>query len=174
VTGAFAVEARMTIAEGETVNFVEVTREAWDRAPVELALTDSSDPAFEDVVVVPGALLRKGGRIQNDELPVDIEVLEYLDNSALVDAHDAPDAEGPTFTSVAGHRIKIVPRKEESGTSSERSDVPTVRVRFLKKGTDQVLGTRLLSLWFSGNSTQRENPALRFPPQRLRAGGQTY
>jgi len=88
VTGLFAIEARMTIAEGETVNFVDVSRY------VELALTDSSNPDFHDVVVVPASMLKKGGRIQNDDLPVDIDVVWYSDNSALIDEDKAPDARG--------------------------------------------------------------------------------
>src|SRR5262249_60364144 len=72
VTGLFAVEATMTIVEGETVGYVDVSREAFERSPIELAVTDVSAPDFDEVMVIPGSILRKGGRIQNDELPVDV------------------------------------------------------------------------------------------------------
>src|SRR5262249_43486952 len=71
-----------------------------------------------------------------------------------------------------GERFKLVKRPEESGTS-ERSDFPAVRVRFLKKGTGEPLGSYTLSLWFYRNATNRI-PVFRFPPQRLRVGEKTY
>src|SRR5262245_53916930 len=174
VTGLFAVEANMTIVEGETVDFVDIKREAFERVPIELALTDSSDPGFDDVVVVPGSILRKGGRIQNDELPVDIEVREYWPNSGLVPEEKAPEAEGPTFTSAVGARFKLLQRDEEPGTS-ERGDAPAVRVRFLKKGTEKRLGNGdyLLSLSLYKNTFGRV-PIRRFPPQYLRDGDKKY
>lgn len=167
VTGLFAVEARMTIAEGETVNFVDVSRD------VELALTDPSDPKVDDVVVVPGSLLKKGGLIRNDDLPVDVEVLEYMENSVLVFEDKARDLDGPTFTSRVGVTFKLLPRSEESGAGSDKADFPSVRVRFLKKGTDESLGEHVLSLWFYPNATNRL-PVYRFAPQHVKAGGKTY
>jgi len=172
VTGLYAVEANMTIVEGETVGYVDVTREAFERSPIELALTDSSASDFDDVVVVPGSILKKGGRIQNDELPVDVEILEYMGNSELVPEQKVPNAEGPTFVSAVGSRYKILKRDEEPGTS-ERRDVATIRVRFLKKRTEESLGTYVLSLWLYSNSTNRL-PRYRFPPQRLRAADKTF
>ena len=82
VTGLFAVEATMTIHEGETANFVDVTDKC------ELAITNESDSKNDTVVVIPQRLLEKGGLIQNDLLPVDVEVLEYHKNSNLVQANE--------------------------------------------------------------------------------------
>jgi hypothetical protein len=124
------------------------------------------------VVVVPGSILKKGGRIQNDDLPVDLEVLEFLHNSSLVPEKNAPGDEGPTFVSFTGSRFKILKQDEEPGTS-ERRDAPTVRVRFLKKGTEESLGTYVLSLWLYPNSTNRL-PNFRFKPQRLRVGDKSF
>ena len=47
ITGLFSVEGQMAIGQGETVNYVQRTHE------LELAITDSSDPAGEEVVAVP-------------------------------------------------------------------------------------------------------------------------
>src|SRR5581483_180941 len=161
------VESRMTLAEGESVNFIE-----WVDV-YEIAVIDPSDPKADDVVVVPGSLLKKGGVIRNDNLPADLEVLQYMKNSHIVGADEAPDAEGPVFTSLIGEQYKIQPAREEAGAGSERADIPSVRVRFLKKGTGEPLGTHLLSLYFDWNVTKR-TPNFRFPPQRLQVGDKSY
>jgi hypothetical protein len=163
----FAVEARMTLAEGETVNFADVNRD------VELALTDSSADDHDDVVVVPGSLLKKGGVVRDDELPVDVEVREYSDNSVLVSADRAAAEDGPTFTSAVGARFKLVPRAEESGAGSDKADYPGVKVRFLEKGTGKSLGEYVLSVWFYRNATSRL-PVYQFAPQTLKVGNKVY
>src|SRR5437868_586966 len=68
ITGLYQVEARLSVEHGEAVNFVDINGE------VELALTDSSATDTDTVSVVPGSILRKGGVIQADALPVDVEV----------------------------------------------------------------------------------------------------
>ena len=78
ITGLFSVESQMVIGQGETINYVQRAHE------LELAITDSSDPAGEEIVAVPMALLQKGGTIRDDALPADIEVVRYMVNSSLV------------------------------------------------------------------------------------------
>src|SRR5262249_2466964 len=53
VTGLFAVEARMTIEQGRASNFAE------RHNTCELAIIDVSDPQADDVIAIPGSLLRK-------------------------------------------------------------------------------------------------------------------
>src|SRR5262249_31315904 len=77
VAGLFGVESRMTLAERETVKFVEVS------GTPELAFVNSADPTKDEVVVVPVSLLKKGGVIRDDNLPFDVEVLRYEKNSDL-------------------------------------------------------------------------------------------
>jgi ResB-like family len=169
-TGLLAVEANMTIAEGETVNFVDVSRE------IELALTDPSDPEVDDVVVVPGAILRKGGTVRDDQLPVDVEVLQYSDNSSLVPAREVREEKkryGIEVKSAVGFEFLLFPRAEESGVTSERMDLPMARVRFLDKRTGKSLGEHVFSLWFYRNSTKRL-PVYRFEPGELRVGQKRY
>jgi hypothetical protein len=166
ITGLAAVEARMSIAEGESVNFVDVSH------AVELALTTASDAKTDDVVVVPASILRKGGLIQHEALPVDIEVNEYMDNSDLLrvrgDAVNEPD----TRQTDDGIVYKLARKSEESGVDvNQREDAPAARVTFFRKGTKESLGTYLLSLWYYPNFTTR---ALQFPPQQVKVGDQTY
>ncbi len=162
------VEARMTMAEGETVNFVEMSRK------VELAFTDSSNPKTDDVVVVPGAMLKAnvGKVIQNPELPFDIRVEDYADNSDLADPGNGT---GPdVFTTLIGQRIRIAKRSEGTGIDTgAHDDAALVRVTLLEKGTDKAVGTYVASLWQQANFTSRL-PRFAFPPQMVKAGGKEY
>src|SRR6266436_1781258 len=59
-TGAFSVEERMTINEGQTAHYAENLHAA------ELAVIDPSDTKSDQVVVVPASIVQKGGLIQHD------------------------------------------------------------------------------------------------------------
>src|SRR5262249_26405869 len=97
VTGAFAVEGKMTLEEGRSANYVEHHRFA------ELAVVDTSDPRTDDVVVVPGSLLQRGGRVSNELLPFDVEVVRYMVNSALLKGA-RPGADNPATKGVGLER----------------------------------------------------------------------
>ncbi|MFO0810719.1 MAG: cytochrome c biogenesis protein ResB [Gemmataceae bacterium] len=162
------VEARMTMAEGETVNYLEMSRK------VELAMTDSSDPKSDDVVVVPGTMLRDnlGKVIANKDLPVDIRVDEYAENSDLMEAGMAT---GPdVFTTSIGRRVRLSTRKEGTGVDTgAHDDAALVRVTLLEKGTTKEIGTYVVSLWLQPNFTSRL-PRYAFAPQSVPIGGKNY
>jgi hypothetical protein len=170
ITGLYAVEAKMTLAQGESVNYVDESRE------VELAITDPSDPETDDEVVVPGSKLRRGGLIQSDLLPVNIEVLEYMKNSDLIEVRrggeDMKDALFAVDSRGRGGWHRVVHRGEETGVDpNQREDAVSVRVAFKNKDTGESLGTYLLSLWHYPNFLQRQ---ILFVPQRLTVDGKTY
>src|SRR5262249_1892859 len=142
VTGLFAVEGNMTILERGWSNFVEI------REKTELAITDRSDPKVDNVVVVPGSLLRKGGRISHDSLPFDVEVVRYMVNSTMP-GKAGPEVENPA-TAGEGVRLVTTPKAEGSGVDSQQKiDLASAYVTFKDKKTDQSLGTYLVSLWFT-------------------------
>ncbi|MEX0977217.1 MAG: hypothetical protein WDZ48_00100, partial [Pirellulales bacterium] len=70
-------EGQMPITEGETVNFVQDVR------TVELAVIDPSDAKTDDVVVVPEWMLKDKERIHDDNLPFDVQAVDYLQNATL-------------------------------------------------------------------------------------------
>src|SRR6266851_648879 len=78
VTGLFAVEGKMPIPENWTVNFVE------DHRAMELSIVQHLDAKTDDVIVIPGSMLRQKGLIQNPDLPFDVEVLRYMHNSDVI------------------------------------------------------------------------------------------
>jgi hypothetical protein len=166
-TGLFAVEQRMTIATGETVAFTDISHK------VELAFTtpDPEDAKKDLVVVVPQHLLSKGGKIANDQLPVDVEVVEYWTNSDLVTPKS--EAKLPNQRrALDGQYYGITKESESSGVDTEaREDTPSARIALYKKGTDTKIGDFFVSLWYYPNMSRR---ALEFPPQKFTVDGKTY
>ncbi len=159
ITGQYAVEARMTIRNGGSANYLEETER------LELAVIDSSDPKNDDVIVVPHKLLQKiGSTIHNDLLPFDVEPKVWMPNSA---EPRAPE-KGTENLATAGDGLQKVARQvpQVSGTDTEQKiDIPSAYVTLKDKTTGQPLGTYLVSLWFS---------VLDDPSQTVTVGGKTY
>ena len=168
-TGLFAVEQRMSIATGETVNFTDTNNR------VELAfLAPDPDDAKQDlVVVVPQRLLQKKGRISSPDLPVDIEVVDFWKNSRMVTSADKKDTFPNERTTLGGITFGIVNEKESAGVEVEaREDMPSVKVVFYDKETGEEIGKeRFYSLWYYGNMHSR---AYEFEPQTVEVAKKSY
>lgn len=136
-TGMYAVESTMLIREGETVNFVQ------DNRTPELAVIDATDPnrAQDDIIAMYLPALQKG-KVDNADLPFDVEVLEYHENSKLV-KQGLTDAKNiATQGQAKGYAIEKQPLS--SGTDAAKVDTPSAMVRLTAKdGKD--LGTYLVS-----------------------------
>ena len=163
VTGLYAVESRMVLQIGESSNFIDHSRQ------VELAITDSSDPKTNKVVTVPQDMLTAGNRLTDAALPFDFEVIEFLKNTDLHPTDGADDIDG--VVRIDGVRYKVVPASEQSGVKSDREDAAAVRVKVFKKGTNEVLAERLLSLWQYDNFNGRAYMSI---PLVLSSGGKEY
>jgi hypothetical protein len=185
-TGLFAVEARMVIPTGQSSNYVE------DHRAVELAIIDKSDPDSDEVVVIPGSLLRKGGTISQEDLPFDVEVVQYMANSTMpvrlkrgakVLAATGMtggtgvwwtlkrDARENLATAGDGQDMWLEEKPEVTGVSTEQeSDHISAYVTFRKKDTGKSLGTYLVTQWWSsywdGGFLER--------PQKVRDGEKEY
>ena len=165
-TGLFAVEQRMSIATGETVNYTDTSNR------VELALLT---PTPRTARRTSSSSCRSACSSRRDaspaSMPVDIEVQEFWKNSRMVlpGKNDKLDNERTTLSGVT---VGIVKDKESAGVEVEaREDMPAARVVFYEKGTDNVLGEYFLSLWFYGNMHSRLNE---FKPQTVKVGDTTY
>ena len=77
VTSFFQVDTQMAIEQGQTLNYVESTRE------VELALVDTTGPTHDEVYGVPERVLARGGRIAIPGTPIELNVKQYLRNADL-------------------------------------------------------------------------------------------
>lgn len=173
VTGLFAVESTMTIRKGETTNFIDVTRD------YEIAVTDPGDPKEDRVTVIPHHLFSRPGMVRDEQLPFDLEVLEYWKNTAEEKSDKSfppgtPDVFRVTLPGGVEMWFRLSPRPESAGVDTEaRSDIPSARVRVLEKGTGRELGTYLLSLWAYPNFEQNRR-VFRFDPVTVTAGGKSY
>jgi hypothetical protein len=167
VTGFFAVESTMTLVEGDSVNFVDVSNS------VELAVTDPSDPKVNHVVTIPGKMLQEGKVISHDDLPFDIQVQERWDNTALADVTGMHGEESTkdVFFTTKGTPVRIIPGGEKRGVDGEREDAVSARLVFRPKEGEGESTTRLLSMFFYKNYLARQ---LVFPPQYVTAGGKAY
>src|SRR5260370_25041757 len=161
-TGLFAVEGRMPIPQGWTVNFVE------DHRAIELAVVQHVDAKTDDVVAIPGSMIRKGELIRDEALPFDVKVIRYMPNSEI---KKQPVSAGENLATAGdGLNEVAVEKPEVSGTDQEQmDDMPSAYVAFWKKGTDQSLGTYLVSKWFS----MREISGFEHP-QQVSMDGKTY
>ena len=138
VTGKFAVEGTMTIVQGSTSNYLELHDQN------ELAIIG---PDGEHVTSVRDKLLEKGGLIHDERLPFDIEVVQFLINSeppAPIKGEPNPATAGD------GRQLVALPATPVSGTDPDGGpDVPAVYLTFKRKGTGELLGTYLVSEWWS-------------------------
>ncbi len=166
VTAVRAVEATMTIQEGETVNFIDHSRQ-W-----ELAFTDTSHPDYESVTVIPHRKLKDGALIQSQDLPFDIKVNRYMVNSTqprpLQGMPEGPRSRYPQYEGY-GSRLYVAEQPESSGATGARN-APAVDVELLDRETGDSLGRYILSLWFYPNFVNRSWDM----PTNLKVAGKNY
>ncbi len=77
VSAALQVDARLTIEEGQTIDYIERPQE------FELAILDTTDPKHDEVYGVPESLLKQGGTIAINGTPLSIRVKQYFKNTEL-------------------------------------------------------------------------------------------
>lgn len=156
-TGVAAVEGTMRINPGQTINYLTHS------STCELAIIDRSDPEFDDVRVVPRARLRRMDLIQDDKLPFDIAVVQYMKNSMLV--RPQPGATNRA-TAGSGLRAVAIEEPETSGVDTEQTiNIPSVYATLTEKGTGEAIGTYLFSVFLDGPQ---------WPPQLVTVGEKTY
>jgi len=115
-TGAFQVDARMTIEQGQTVNFLESYHQ------MELAVTDITDPAHTEEYGIPDPRLRDGASVALPGTPITMKIKRFYLNAALspLGAGDPPSLADRGV----GAGVKVVPAppaasdKEVNATSA--------------------------------------------------------
>ena len=144
ITRMKQVEQTMVIDEGQTVHFAENSRS------YEFSFEDKSAKEHDTVVVVPEARVHIGERFSDPQLPVDLLVLSYYKNSSVRAIN--PGDKNPA---TAGHGLTDFAeyRKEISGVSTDpKTDAPSTYVKIFRKGTEESLGTYLLSRFYKSES----------------------
>jgi hypothetical protein len=110
VTGAFQVEMRLPIEEGQTIGHVESPRD------VELAVVDTTGPDHDEIYGIPESLLARSDSIAVPGTPLVLRVKRYLRNAELlkVAPGDVPSATAGVGTSVAVRELPPVSSDEET------------------------------------------------------------
>lgn len=160
ITGLFAIEGIMPIMNGGAVNYIEVISKP------ELVVVDRSPADYDREVCVPGSFLAGGGTIRDDRLPFDVEVVDFMKNSELVQP-----GEGIVNPATAGSGLQMIARRqpEESGAgAAERQDAASAYIRVVDKQTHKPVGTYLVSYFFDHDFGARDLP------QHVTLGGKTY
>lgn len=155
VTGAFAKEGNMTIAEGQTANYVE------DMRASELAVIDASDPKDDLVVVVPGSMLASAGAspVASGLLPFTVRVVEWMPNSQILGPMQASKMQLAKATAGLGTQVAAIEIPAATGVDGASFDVPAAYIELTRDGAS--LGTYLVT------------PRLTIP-QSVEAGGRRY
>lgn len=141
-TGYRATESQMRIPEGVTRTWT------YDQRSMELAVIDPSDPATERVIAIPSSRLKPGKTVRHESLPCDIEVLDFMRNSTVVDASKLPEGVTNPATKGMGVDAMAIVRPQVSGTDpNQTSDRPSAYVR-LRADDGSDLGTFMLTSIF--------------------------
>ncbi len=140
ITSLQQVESNMRLPEGGTMRYSESYRIN------ELAILDTTNPEFNEVVAIPEAVLADGGSIQHPKLPFQIRIRDYYPNAALAMRNQpAPGgqqaATGPLATAGIGPRVAVTPLRLTY--KQDERNAPAAHLEFV--GPEGSLGTWLVS-----------------------------
>jgi len=157
----YAVEERLIIEEGQSTNY------ALDIRETELAIVDPAySPTEDDVVVITGKHLARNAQsgrwIQDEELPLDVRVVQYLKNARL--AEPGTVAVNPA---TAGNGLKVVAVPQRPGAGADMGgevDLASAYIELRDKASGRALGTYLVSQYLSTQEI----------PERVQVGDKAY
>src|SRR6478735_2922591 len=124
ISGIMQVESQMRIEEGATSKYSESYRLN------ELAILDTSNPDYDDVVALPEDLLADGGVIQHPKLPFQLRIRDYYPNAVVQMRDQAPNAPPALATAGIGSRLAVTPipltyKQDERNTPAANIEVVT-------------------------------------------------
>lgn len=166
LTALFAVEATLSIKEGETAVYLDRSRE------MELSFSDTSHPEYDTVTVIPQGLLKDGAVLGSDDLPFDVRIHRYMANSGRPqDLQSVPESERTRYPVYEGYGSRLYVRelREVSGAMGARN-APSVDIELIDRSTGESLGRYLLSSWFYPNFVNQAWDM----PTRIRAADREY
>jgi len=134
-TGLLQDEYQMRIDQGATSNFSESYRN------VELAVTDTTDPQFDEVVAIPESPLARRQTVQHPKLPFRVTVKTWLPNSAL---RMRASTDGDSVEPIDGLGARIVATISPLTYKQDERNLPSALVQL--DGPDGKIGTYLVSV----------------------------
>jgi len=152
-TGVLQEEFALRLDEGQTRNYSESYRFN------ELAVIDTTDPKFDDVVVIPEKFVARGEPIQQPKLPFRIVPKIYYPNAALA-GRDANVPGTPPTLATTGIGLQAAATPLRITYRMDERNAPAAYVELV--GSEGSLGTWLVSA----------DP--RFPAQRFDYAGRSW
>ena len=152
LTGLWQDEYQLRLDQGQTKNFSESYRN------VELVITDTTDPQFDEVVAIPEAPLVKKETVQHPKLPFRVAVKTYFPNATLQMKTPNAAAE-PARAATQGVGRQVVATLQPLTFKQDERNIPSADVELT--GSDGVIGTWLVSPFLD-------------EPQRFSYAGRTW
>jgi len=160
LSGLWQEDYSMQIGHGQTKNYAESQRDN------ELALVDTTDAKFDDVVVIPEKMIRPGEAIQHPKLPFRVLTKEYYPNSRVRLRGPVVDAGAPPSPANAGVGPKLMAAPAPITFSQSERNWPTAFIELI--GTEGSLGTWLVS------EAPFDEEGHQLAPQRFEHAGRTW
>jgi hypothetical protein len=151
LSGLWQEDFHLRLNPGETKNYSESSR------AIELALVNTTDPKFDEVVAIPEGLLSRESSVQDPKLPFRVVVKHYYPNSMVQMRTATSTTPPPEATSGFGAQLAVVPLPMTY--KEDERNLPSAFVELI--GPDGSLGTWLASLHLVA-------------PQEFTVAGQTW
>lgn len=137
LTDVLSRETHMWLAEGQTKNYSDSSSHE------ELAVVNTTDPNYDDVVAFPASMVSRKGELRNEKLPFTIRVKDYFVNSEPRARAPMLDHGPPQATQGIGKRVSFF---EAAPTATMDSrNIPSAIVEVLTP--EGSLGTWVVSDW---------------------------
>jgi len=133
--GLWQQEFQMRLEEGQPKNYSESSRY------MELAITDTTNPDYDDVVVIPTELLERGEVVQHPKLPFRVVPKAYYPNASLQNRTEAAGQPPSLATIGPGTQIDAAPMPVTY--KPDETNLPAVYLELV--GPEGSLGTRLVA-----------------------------
>ncbi len=130
------IESSMRLVEGESKNYSE----SYSRC--ELAFVKISDMDSDTVVSIPESYLYKGSMIRHPQMPFEVRVTEYYENSQIERLSDQGNERGAATLGV-GPSLRVTPLP--AVTTTDRRNAPSAIIELI--GNDAPQGTWLVSFF---------------------------
>jgi hypothetical protein len=138
LTDMLSRESHMWLAQGMVKNYSDSS------AQEELAVVDTTDPKFDEVVAFPQSLVAQKGDLRDPHLPFTLRVKEYSVNSGRPRIRPPMAKNGPPqATEGIAERLEIPPAAPT--VAMDDRNVPMAVVEVVAEGSS--LGTWLVSNW---------------------------
>jgi len=135
VSGLLQRDSQMRLDLGQTRRYAESFRET------ELAVSDVTDPVYDDVVAIPSVWIEEKNLIQHPKLPFTLRATAYYPNAIL--SSRGAMANGPAATATIGDGTDILVQPAAVTYKPNENNWPTAFIEL--KGADGPIGTVLVS-----------------------------